>query len=131
MLGLKKQFIPILEKAGFDAICPDVKQTLSEFELIDLVPQCVGWIIGDDPATRRVFEAGTTGELKAAVKWGIGVDNIDLEACKDLRIPITNTPGMFGNEVADVAMGYLLSLARYLNAIDREIRLGGWPKYRV
>ena len=129
MLGLKEQFIPILEGAGFEAICPNVTQTLSEEELIELVPECVGWIIGDDPATRRVFEAGVEGELKAAVKWGIGVDNVDFEACKDLGIPITNTPGMFGAEVADVALGYLISLARYLHVIDRGVREGAWPKF--
>lgn len=130
MLGLKEQFTPILEEAGFEAICPNVTQTLSEEELIKIVPECAGWIIGDDPATRRVFEAGVDGELKAAVKWGIGVDNVDFEACKDLGIPITNTPGMFGAEVADVALGYLISLARYLHVIDRGVRSGAWPKYR-
>lgn len=130
MLGLKEQFTPILEEAGFEAICPEVTQTLSEEELIEFVPECVGWIIGDDPATRRVFEAGVEGKLKAAVKWGIGVDNVDFEACKDLGIPITNTPGMFGAEVADVALGYLLSLARYLHVIDRGVREGAWPKNR-
>ncbi|MCH1516791.1 MAG: phosphoglycerate dehydrogenase, partial [Alphaproteobacteria bacterium] len=76
MLGLKEQFVPILEKAGFEAICPEVTQTLSEEELIELVPKCAGWIIGDDPATRRVFKAGVDGELRAAVKWGIGIDNV-------------------------------------------------------
>ena len=48
----------------------------------------------------------------------------------DLDIPITNTPGMFGAEVADVALGYLLSLARYLHVIDRGVREGAWPKNR-
>ena len=130
MLGLKRQFIPVLKEAGFEAICPDVTQTLTEEELIELLPECIGWIIGDDPATRRVFEAGVAGELKAAVKWGIGVDNVDFEACEDLGIPITNTPGMFGAEVADVALGYLISLARYLHVIDRGVRAGDWPKNR-
>jgi D-3-phosphoglycerate dehydrogenase len=64
MLGLKEQFIPILEQAGFEAICPNVTQTLSEEELIEIVPKCVGWIIGDDPATRRVFEAGVEGRIE-------------------------------------------------------------------
>ena len=130
MLGLKEQFIPMLDRAGYEAVCPEVTQTLSEEELIEFVPECVGWIIGDDPATRRVFEAGVSGELKAAVKWGIGIDNVDFEACKDLGIPIINTPGMFGAEVADVALGYLLSLARYLHVIDRGVREGAWPKNR-
>lgn len=130
MLGMKSQFIPKMNSVGIDVFCPDVKQTLSEQELICLVPDFDGWVIGDDPATRGVFEAGKKGRLKAAVKWGVGVDNVDFAACNDLAIPITNTPNMFGGEVADLAVGYLIALARETFVIDREIRLGGWPKNR-
>lgn len=130
MLGLKDHFIPILESYGVEAVCPDMVQTLSEDELVELVPECDGWIIGDDPASARVFEAGKAGKLKAAVKWGIGVDNVDFEACERLGIPVTNTPGMFGAEVADMAMGYVIALARETFYIDREIRAGKWPKNR-
>lgn len=128
MLGLKEQFIPLLEKSGYVAVCPNFTQVMTEEALIEILPECDGWIIGDDPATRKVFEAGKKGRLKAAVKWGIGVDNVDFVACKDLGIPITNTPGMFGAEVSDVALAYLLGLARETYYIDREIRNGRWPK---
>ncbi len=128
MLSSKEQFIPLFKENNIDVFCPDVTQTLSEDELVDLLPQFDGWIIGDDPATRRVFEAGKKGIFKAAVKWGIGVDNVDFDACMDLNIPITNTPGMFGSEVAELAIGYLVGLARETYLIDREVRSGKWPK---
>lgn len=128
MLGMIDEFIPLAAKQGIELIPAKVTQTLSEDELIELLPQYDGWIIGDDPATRRVFEAGKAGKLKAAVKWGIGVDNVDFAACKDLGIPIINTPNMFGGEVADVAVGYVIGLARQLFQIDRGIRNGQWPK---
>ncbi len=128
MLGLKEQFIPLLKAKGIEAVCPNVVQTLSVEELCGIVPTVDGWIIGDDPATREVFEVGRRGDLKAAVKWGIGVDNVDFEACKELGIPVINTPNMFGAEVADVAVGYVIALARETFAIDREIRKGNWPK---
>jgi D-3-phosphoglycerate dehydrogenase len=105
-----------------------VSQTLTEAELIALLPDFDGWIIGDDPATRAVFAAGRAGRLRAAVKWGIGVDNVDFAACKELGIPIANTPTMFGAEVADVAVAYVIGLARELFLIDRGVRSGGWPK---
>lgn len=130
MLRMIDEFRPIFAKAGVDITTPDVVQTLTVAELKELVPQHDGWIIGDDPATREVFEAGQKGRLKAAVKWGIGVDNVDFAACKDLGIPIINTPNMFGGEVADVAMSYVLALARETFLIDRGIRAGGWPKPR-
>ena len=128
MLGQKEQFLPLLEKYGIEVGVPDVVQTLSVGELIELVPQYDGWIIGDDPATAEVFEAAKAGKLKAAVKWGIGVDNVDFSACERLSIPITNTPNMFGREVADIAMGYVIGLARETFNIDREVRKGNWLK---
>ncbi|WP_206074697.1 phosphoglycerate dehydrogenase [Pseudoalteromonas rubra] len=129
MLGLFEEFIEPANKLGIEIVAAKTTQVLSECELIELLPEYDGWIIGDDPATRQVFEAGVKGNLKAAVKWGIGVDNVDFDACKDLGIPITNTPNMFGGEVADVAISMLLALTRQTHFIDREIRNNfAWPK---
>lgn len=130
MLRMIESFRPLFAQHGAEITTPNVVQTLSVEELKILVPQHDGWIIGDDPATREVFEAGKAGRLKAAVKWGIGVDNVDFAACKDLGIPITNTPNMFGGEVADIAVGYVIALARQTFDIDRGVRAGEWPKPR-
>lgn len=130
MLRMIDSFRPLFAQHGAEITTPDVVQTLSVEQLKELVPQHDGWIIGDDPATREVFEAGKAGRLKAAVKWGIGVDNVDFAACKDLGIPITNTPNMFGGEVADIAVGYVIALARQTFDIDRGVRAGEWPKPR-
>ena len=130
MLGMKEQFLPLMDALDFEVHCPDVEQTLTIAELIKLVPLFDGWIIGDDPATEQVFEAGSKGKLKAAVKWGVGIDNVDFEACKKFGIAITNTPNVFGAEVADLAIGYVIALARETFEIDRGIREGKWPKNR-
>ena len=130
MLGMIESFRHLFEERGIELSAPNVVQTMSVDELKEIVPQHDGWIIGDDPATREVFEAGKAGNLKAAVKWGIGVDNVDFDACKDLDIPIINTPDMFGREVADVAMGYVIALARETFEIDRAVRKGEWIKPR-
>ena len=130
MLGMIESFRYLFAERGIELSVPNVVQTMSVDELKEIVPQHDGWIIGDDPATREVFEAGKAGNLKAAVKWGIGVDNVDFDACKDLDIPIINTPDMFGREVADVAMGYVIALARETFEIDRAVRKGEWIKPR-
>ena len=130
MLGMIDSFRPLFEQSGVELTTPGVVQTLSVEELKEIVPQHDGWIIGDDPATREVFIAGKAGRLKAAVKWGIGVDNVDFDACESLEIPITNTPDMFGAEVADIAVGYVVALARETFEIDRGVREGQWPKPR-
>jgi len=128
MLRRVEEFRHIFIEKGLELVTPNVVQVLTEEQLIEIVPTVDAWIIGDDPATRRVFEAGKAGKLKVAVKWGVGVDNVDFAACKDLGIPISNTPQMFGGEVADLAMAYLLGLARETYYIDREVRKGNWVK---
>jgi D-3-phosphoglycerate dehydrogenase len=130
MLGMIEAFQRPASELGLELVAAEVTQILSEEELCQQLPEFDGWIIGDDPASRRVFEAARAGKLRAAVKWGIGVDNVDFEACKDLGIPIINTPGMFGAEVADIAMGYVIALARHTFEIDRGVREGNWPKPR-
>jgi D-3-phosphoglycerate dehydrogenase len=130
MLKVIDGLLPLFRDHDAEVTAPNVVQTLSVAELERLVPAHDGWIIGDDPATRAVFEAGRAGRLRAAVKWGVGVDNVDFKACADLGIPITNTPGAFGAEVADVALGYVIALARETFGIDREVRAGRWPKPR-
>jgi D-3-phosphoglycerate dehydrogenase len=128
MLKQIEVYRPIFEEKNIELIAPQVIQVMTEDELVEILPTVDGWIIGDDPATERVFAAGVAGNLKAAVKWGVGVDNIDFEACKKLGIPIINTPGMFGNEVSDVAIGIMINLTRKLHDIDREVRKGNWIK---
>ncbi len=130
MLGMIDSFRSIFKEHNVELTTPNVIQTLSVEELKKLVPQHDGWIIGDDPATEEVFAAGKAGNLKAAVKWGIGVDNVNFDACKTLDIPIINTPNMFGGEVADIAMGYVTALARETFQIDQGVRDGQWPKPR-
>ena len=121
MLGLIDEFADLFEAKELDFTPAEVTQVLSVEELVDLVPHYDGWIIGDDPANRTVVEAGAAGKLKAAVKWGVGVDNVDFDAFRDLGLPVENTPGVFGGEVADVALTYVLGLARETYRIDREI----------
>ncbi len=128
MLGMFDAFRSKFSDLGIEAVPAKVLQTMSEDELCEILPEYDGWIIGDDPASRRVLQAGNRGKLRAVVKWGIGVDNVDFQACKDLGIPVSNTPFMFGGEVADLAHSYLLALARETFWIDREIRSGHWPK---
>ena len=131
MLGMLEEFKTIsLNNYGIELISVNVKQTLSESELINIIGDYDGWIIGDDPATKKVFERGKLGNLKAAVKWGVGTDNVDFDAARKLGIQVINTPGMFGNEVADLAFCYLICLARNVIPIHNGITKGHWPKIR-
>ncbi len=115
-----------LDERGARLLTPPVVQQLTEAELLEIVPEIDGVGAGDDELSRTVLEHAP--RLRIISKWGIGIDAIDLDAARELGIRVTNTPGVFGDEVADVALGYLLMLARQLHVIDRGVRSGGWPK---
>lgn len=107
---------------GYDAV--ETEQALTETELLDHLDDHVGMIAGDDAVTRRVVEERPA--LTVVSKWGIGTDNIDEEAAREHDVTVTNTPGAFDAEVADVAIGYLVMLARELHRIDDRVRHGDW-----
>jgi D-3-phosphoglycerate dehydrogenase len=117
-----------LESAGFEVIAPPLPgQQFTEDQLIELLPGCIAMIAGDDPLSRRVLSAAT--DLKILIRWGIGMDSVDHDAARDLGITVRNTPGVFGGEVADMAMAYVLMLARQTHVVNRKVHAGGWLKY--
>jgi len=124
IVALQEEF----SSRGAEVVCPAFTQTLTVEELVAMLPGVDGWIIGDDPATEEVFAAGAAGRLRAAVKWGAGTDNVDFAGAQKHGFKVSNTPGMFGEEVSDVALGYLLNLTRHLSEIDRGVKAGDWPK---
>lgn len=116
-----------LEARGIELVVPEIThQQLTEAELIEIMPSIDGVIAGDDHFTAAVLEVSK--RLRILSKWGVGTDAIDKDACARLGIPWTNTPGMFGADVAEVALSYVLMLARQMHVVDRAVRAGTWLK---
>jgi lactate dehydrogenase-like 2-hydroxyacid dehydrogenase len=65
-------------------------------------------------------------KLEVISVFGVGVDNIDLAAAPERNIPVTNTPGVLTDEVADLAIGLMLASARQIMFADRYVRDGSW-----
>ena len=71
-----------------------------------------------------LIEAGR--RLRGIVKYGVGVDNIDLRAAKERGIPVANCPDYGSGTVADHAFALLIALARRLTLQDADFRRNGW-----
>jgi D-3-phosphoglycerate dehydrogenase len=121
------QFRERFEAADLELVLPDVVQQTTEDELIAIIGEFDGMIAGDDPLSARVLAHASA--LRVISKWGVGVDGIDLDEAERLGIKVTNTPGVFGEEVADIAMGYVIMLARQLHRIHASVANGGWCKH--
>ena len=128
MIGMVEKFREDFKVANFNVTVPSFTQEMSEDALCDIIGDYDGWIIGDDPATRKVLQAGVNGKLKACMRWGVGTNNVDFQAFKEFDIPIDNTPGVFGREVADLACHYVTALARDTYNIDYQVKNGNWYK---
>lgn len=60
--------------------------------------------------------------------FGVGYDAIDIAAAKTRKIAVTNTPDVLTDDVADLALGLLIDVARRISRGDRFVRAGGWLK---
>jgi D-3-phosphoglycerate dehydrogenase len=66
--------------------------------------------------------------LKMVSVWGTGTDNIDLHAAGMRGVTVCNTPGVNAFAVAEHALTLMLTVARKIPAIDREMHAGKWPR---
>ncbi len=117
-----------LEAAGLGLLAPELTaQQFSSNELSPMMGNVIGIIAGDDELDRAFFE--NSPDLRVLVRWGVGMDSVDHEAALEHGVTVRNTPGVFGREVADLAFGYVLSLARGICEVDKAVRRGDWPKF--
>lgn len=115
-----------LASGDCEMVVADVRERLSEEELLPIIGDVDGLICGDDRVTDRVLEAAP--RLKVISKWGTGIDSIDQDAARRRGVAVRNTPNAFSEPVADTAMGYTLLFARQLDRMTAEIRAGRWEK---
>ena len=119
-----------LDDHGVSADFPRFEgQQLEESDLLPILGSYDGMLAGDDHLTRKVLESATP-RLKVVSKWGIGIDAIDLHAAEELGITVFNTPGVFGEELADYAMGFIHMLARRQHEVNARVKAGEWHKVR-
>ncbi|MBI3417993.1 MAG: C-terminal binding protein [Verrucomicrobia bacterium] len=76
------------------------------------------------PVTARVIQAAS--RLRGIVKYGVGIDAIDIEAARSRRIPVVNIPEYAEETVAEGAFALMIALARKLGPLHREMNAAGW-----
>ncbi len=64
--------------------------------------------------------------IKAIVHFGVGYDNVDVAAAARRGIPVSNTPDVLNDCVADLTIGLLIDTVRSLSASERFVRRGDW-----
>ncbi len=116
--------------AEFDAVLNREDQPLSREALTAAMREADGLL----PAVTDAVDAGllaTDGRRVGIVaNFGVGVNNIDLEAAEAAGVVVTNTPGVLTDATADIAMALVLAATRRMSETEAILRAGGWDGFR-
>jgi D-3-phosphoglycerate dehydrogenase len=104
------------------------RASTTEDELILVAQDADAMLVSTREAiTRRVLE--NIPRVKVISRYGVGLDNVDLEAAADAGIVVTHYPGYCTSEVADHALAMILALNRRIVEQDRALREGAWVEH--
>jgi D-3-phosphoglycerate dehydrogenase / 2-oxoglutarate reductase len=119
--------LPVLERLraeGCELTFNRTGRTLTEDELIALLPGVFGTIAGGEAYTERVFAAAP--ELKVVARMGVGYDKVDLAAATRHDVAICMGFGTNHQAVADHAFALMAGLANRLLSYHQEVMEGRW-----
>ena len=113
----------VLAEIGAELIAAETGDTA---ELLTLAPMMDGILTCWNPVREPVIAAAK--QCQVIARYGIGLDNIDVEAATERGIVVTNVPAYCIDEVSDHAMGLLLACARKIPRFDRAVRSDVWDQ---
>lgn len=95
-------------------------------ELINYLKDCDAAIVGLDMMTDQVLEQ--LPNLKVISKYGVGLNNVDLDACKKRGVEVLYSKGVNKRSVSEMALGFMLSLSRNLYVTSNLLKSNTWHK---
>lgn len=115
-----------MKAAGFEVELNPYGRKLTIDEAITLYRDKVGVVAGTEPITASVIDQSE--HLRVISRCGTGMDNVAFEAANKRKITVVNTPDGPTLAVVELTLGFILSLLRKINEMDRDIRSGVWKK---
>ena len=124
--GMEKSAVGTLGSLGYEA----VEQYYEEQELKEQIKNFDVVVVRSATKIRQtaIDAAMETGRLKLIIRGGVGIDNIDFEYAEANGITVKNTPNASSSSVAELAIGHMFSLARYMHIANHTMRCGKWNK---
>lgn len=116
------------EKKSLDPLGAEivVHPSKTEDEITEALRDADAVLAWTTPITRRVIEA--MAKCKVIVRYGVGVDNVDVDAASERGVVVVNVPDIYSPEVADHTMALILGMARRLVQWDKLVRANQWER---
>jgi len=118
--------IAILETAGYKLVFNPYGRKLEFNEFTGLIGDAVGLVAGTEKITAELLEKAP--KLKVISRYGVGTDNIDLEAAKKRGIIVRSTPESPSQAVAELTIALILNLYRRVNEADKNLKNKNWSQ---
>jgi D-3-phosphoglycerate dehydrogenase len=116
----------MLKAHEFDTTFHPVLERMDEADLLKVISDYHGVICGDDQFNTRVLNEARN--LKTIVKWGTGIDSIDVVEANKRGISVYRSENAFTYPVADTTLSYILAFCRSMPANDSLMKNGQWDK---
>jgi glyoxylate reductase len=95
-------------------------------QLLELAPGAVALIADPSvPVDGQLLDAAGD-RLRVVSNFAVGYDNVDLDACRERGVVVTNTPGVLTEATAELALALTLAAGRRLSDAERDLREGRW-----
>ena len=115
-----------LKKSFSNVSVNELGARIPENELAAYFQEADAIIVGLEKITSDLLDK--LPDLKIIAKYGVGLDNIDIEACNSRNIKIGWTGGVNRRSVAEMALGFMLALCRNLYITSTQLKQGFWNK---
>jgi D-3-phosphoglycerate dehydrogenase / 2-oxoglutarate reductase len=119
--------LELLESAGIEYLINPLGRKLKEPELAEMAADVDVLIAGTEPITERVMAQAR--QLKLISRVGIGLDSVDLLAAEKRGIQVSYTPDAPAPAVAELTVGLMLSLLRFIHVSNLQMHAGHWHRH--
>jgi D-3-phosphoglycerate dehydrogenase len=116
-----------LQGAGIEYVINPIGRKLKEHELADMIGGFDAVVAGTEPITDTVMARGD--RLKLISRVGIGLDSVDLNAARARGIKVSYTPDAPAPAVAELTVGLMLSLLRFVHVANLQMHAGKWHRH--
>jgi len=124
--GMEKNAVSALQELN----CEIVQQFYEPAALMEQVKEFDVLVVRSATKVRQpvIDAAREGGRLRLILRGGVGVDNIDVAYARDNGIEVANTPAASSASVAELAIGHMFALARFIGIANVTMREGKWEK---
>jgi hydroxypyruvate reductase len=126
ILTVAKLWPPYLEELKQAFVVHDRAHELDAAAFAQIAPRIRGIAGGGESQVTRALMAQLPA-LEMISVFGVGYDRYDVAAARERGIPITNTPDVLTDDVADLGISLMLAIARTVPQADKFVREGQWP----